>query len=323
MGQRNYKVDILRSVASILLILAHVNPPHFIGEVRTFDVVLLAILSGISVSYSHGYDYKGYLMKRFKRLVLPTYACMAIVFCLSALVCLILHREQLYSLDVIVASLFFSDKGMGYIWIVKVYLIMAIFAYLLLRIDRFIKSDYLMLMLIGGGILIQVLVLKIDAIRRLPIFDDYIAYILPYLIFELIGIRWTHNSKKFQNGVLLSSAVALVILCIILNGFEPSSFKYPPTHLYIIYGIFASGILLTLVPNKRVLIFEYLSKKSFDIYLVHIVVMLVYSICTKVIHIPILQNWIVKFIIIAMVSVLSAEMMDRIKRVIVQNTKWS
>ena len=313
MNKRNYKVDILRSVASILLILAHVNPPHLIGEIRTFDVVLLAILSGMSVSYSHRYNYKSYLIKRFKRLVLPTYGCMAIVFSLSAIVCLFLHREQLYEPNVIISSLFFSDNGMGYIWIVKVYLIMAIFAYALLWIDSHIQNDYLMIGLIGCEIIAQILILKIDAIRQPPFFDDYIAYILPYLGFELIGIRWTHNSERFQRGILLSSLISLIILCFVLKGFEPSSFKYPPTHLYIVYGILISAILLMVIPNKRILFFEYLSKKSFDIYLVHIVVMLVYNFCIKVIHFSILQSWIIKFVVITVVSIIIAEIISRLK----------
>lgn len=321
MEKRNYRVDILRSIASILLILAHVNPPHYIAEIRTFDVVLLAVLSGMSVSYSHRYNYKTYLIKRFKRLALPTYVCMAVVFGLSAVICLILHREQLYGLNVILPSLFFSDKGMGYIWIVKVYLIMAVFAYPLLKIDRLIKNDYLMIGIIGSGILLQALLLKIDVIRQLPLFDDYFAYVLPYLMLELIGIRWTRNSKKFQYGIILSSLAVLAVLCIALKGFSPSAFKYPPTHLYVVYGIFVSGVLLTAVPNKRNAVFEYLSKKSFDIYLIHIVVMLAYSVCVKAIHISLLENWAVKFIIITVASISAAAILDRFKVILFKNKK--
>ena len=43
---RNSKVDLLRSLAILLVILAHASPPNWLMQVRTFDVVLLFLLAG-------------------------------------------------------------------------------------------------------------------------------------------------------------------------------------------------------------------------------------------------------------------------------------
>ena len=43
---RDNKVDILRALAILLVMLAHVSPPEWLMQLRTFDVVLLFLLSG-------------------------------------------------------------------------------------------------------------------------------------------------------------------------------------------------------------------------------------------------------------------------------------
>ena len=45
--KRDVTVDILKTVGIISIILAHVNPPNAITQLRNFDVILLVILSGI------------------------------------------------------------------------------------------------------------------------------------------------------------------------------------------------------------------------------------------------------------------------------------
>ena len=41
---RDYNIDILRAIGSLLVILAHVRPPEIILNFRSFDVILLVFI---------------------------------------------------------------------------------------------------------------------------------------------------------------------------------------------------------------------------------------------------------------------------------------
>ena len=43
--KRRIDIDILKTIGILMVILAHVNPPNIIFQLRNFDVVLLIIVS--------------------------------------------------------------------------------------------------------------------------------------------------------------------------------------------------------------------------------------------------------------------------------------
>lgn len=66
---RDKRIDILRGVAILFIILAHISPPNNLLQLRTFDVPLITMLLGMSFSLSTKEEkYRVYLFKRFKRL---------------------------------------------------------------------------------------------------------------------------------------------------------------------------------------------------------------------------------------------------------------
>ena len=72
--ERDKKIDILRFIAMLCIILAHSQPNTFIFQIRNFDVPLIIILMGASFYISRKeIGFMDYVKKRFKRLVLPTW----------------------------------------------------------------------------------------------------------------------------------------------------------------------------------------------------------------------------------------------------------
>ncbi len=73
--QRNVTIDILRLCGLLLIMLAHVNPPNIIFQIRTFDVPMMVFVSGVSyyLSKKANVDFFSYAYSRFKRLVLPVW----------------------------------------------------------------------------------------------------------------------------------------------------------------------------------------------------------------------------------------------------------
>lgn len=63
MGKRDSTIDLLRVLGTLLVILAHVKIPKVMSEIRTFDVVLLVFISGMSLKYAKHKHYFVYIKK--------------------------------------------------------------------------------------------------------------------------------------------------------------------------------------------------------------------------------------------------------------------
>ena len=87
MNNRDKKVDVLKFIGTLLVILAHVNPPRILFDIRTFDVVALVFASGLTLKNIGGYKgYCKYILKRFKRLVVPAWGFILIYYGLTFLI---------------------------------------------------------------------------------------------------------------------------------------------------------------------------------------------------------------------------------------------
>ena len=132
--ERDIQIDILRCSHLLLVILAHVPINETVKSIRSFDVMLLVMIAGISFVKSgrnkKEFDYKRYLVGRIKRLCVPTWITLAIIFGLAAILCLAVHRKYIYSVKQMIESVFFIggiNGGIGNVWIVRIYMLMAFY----------------------------------------------------------------------------------------------------------------------------------------------------------------------------------------------------
>ena len=135
---RDRNIDYLRTLGILLIILAHTSIPNWLIQIRSFDVVMLCFLSGCCISY---HKYIDYIKKRFKRLIIPAWIMLSILFSLTFVACIIMNRIQLYSIGKIVKSFFFLNEGIGFIWIVRIYFLIALFTPLIIGINKKIRND--------------------------------------------------------------------------------------------------------------------------------------------------------------------------------------
>ena len=124
--ERDCSLDFLRTVGLLCVILAHANVPQIIMGWRCFDVVLLVFVSGLSFLESKGNEqnYFAYLKKRICRLVFPTWKFLCIFFLFFGSLHSINHNLPIFSLKECVYSFLFIS-GIGYVWIIMVYLLVA------------------------------------------------------------------------------------------------------------------------------------------------------------------------------------------------------
>lgn len=312
--ERNKKIDWLRVVGTLLVILAHVDPPVFLNELRSFDVVLLVFISGMTFTYNTPNNYKKYYIKRVKQLLIPTYITLTILFLLSYLMVTILQRPLLHDWYTIINSYLFLD-GVGYIWITRVYLMLSIIFPFLFKLCNRIQSNYTFTFLVS--IIFSIYVLGMSNFVNINIIIEYyLLYTVPYGLVALIGMRFIKNKSYYK---LLFPYIGFIYLIIQLFinyigvGFYPNIDKYPPGLYYIVYGLIMSLVLYKLVPDTQNDLIMWLSKKSFLIYLVHILILMGYNLIIDFLGIPLFNIWLTKYIIVVLFSVLLVYFIDKLK----------
>lgn len=298
--QRDRTIDYLRVIGTLLIILAHVSPPRLIGDIRTFDVTLLVFISGMSLKFSRYDGYAHYMLKRIKKLFVPTYVTITIILCMLALYSI---KSQNFSLSwkyVLNSYLLIDSNSVGFVWIVKVYFFTALLTPMIIEVERKTNNSVL-LFIILFAILIGVS-WSIPFVDRCIFVKEYLIYAVQYSIIAMFGLRFCGNKRA---GIVLF-VIGLVVFAInqcIIGTFNPSAYKYPPHIYYLSYGLLVTLLLyycLNRINIKRYdgqkieSVITWVSKNSFTVYICHIYIIWATFVIERVVHI----NWVVKYIVV-------------------------
>ena len=306
--QRDAKIDIMRAVGTLLVMLAHVTLPDTLQKIRSFDVVMLVFISGFSFSYRKSSTYGTYLWQRVKKLVLPTYAIITALFIVAFGACAAVGRQQLFSWDMIWKSYVFAD-GIGYIWIVKVYMLIAAASPLLYQIAKQVKSDGSFCLLIAGVYGVYHALMKL--LGSNVFLYQYVFQIFPYVLVACVGMRARDNTN-FQWKALIVSGIITIADVAIRSAFVFEDFKYPPQYNYLSYGLFVALVLYQALPNyvnKGILWF---SKNSFTVYLFHIIFLLATNFASEIKPFTFMGIWYVQFAIVVALSIVATIVINQI-----------
>lgn len=301
---RDFRIDILRTLAILLIIFAHTSQINLFFQLRTFDVPLMAILLGMSFYLSQSkktnISYTSYVIKRFERLVIPAWIFLTIFFIVMFFISFFLSPlKSLFSLRTIVTS-YTLLSGIGYVWIIRVFFTIAIFSPLLWFISKKFKNTISKITVITILLLIQQLLCLINYNLKgisSMLFQEIISVSFGYMILALLGMWIVQQSNK-ENFYLCIYFTLFSILCgYLLNFPSLQSQKYPPSIFFISYGITASLILLLILslslikPYLNNKFSSWTSKHSLEIYYWHIFpVTILTNISTEF-------NWVIKFTI--------------------------
>ncbi|HGS5729852.1 TPA: acyltransferase [Vibrio cholerae] len=271
---RNFKIDLLRSVGLLLIILAHVLPPEIIFRIRSFDVPLMIFISGVSftLSYKH-IPYFAYLYKRILRLLCPVWIFLTVFF--------IIYHERSYSTFDNILKSYTLISGIGYVWFIRIIFVFSVISPMLFYILNKIKSENKLLLLVFISFLIN---------EVLTIFHNE----SPNTFFRIFILDWFGYIPLFLTGVTIfkiSSYSKKIIVCFsffstiflgFVFGWDIQSYKYTPHGIYITYGMFMSCFLWGFdvsETNFKYLnrFINFLSVNSIWIYLFHIVLVINYT----------------------------------------------
>ena len=178
--------------------------------------------------------------------------------------------------------------GIGYVWIIRVFFLVALVAPLISAVDKMIKNNmlYLTLLLLLFG-LYEVCRYCLTPYMQsdfFKFFSQQLFYLFPYSILFALGVRISKLSATTKNLLCMAFFVVFVGIALFFyfqmgHFVSTQRYKYPPSVYYISYALLVS-IFLDLVSqklwamirgNKQIkYVILFISQNTIWIYLLHI-----------------------------------------------------
>jgi len=227
---------------------------------------------------------KQFYFKRLKRLLAPVWLFLTFFFLSTYIVTTIFSIPYPFNAGRIFSAYLFMD-GIGFVWIFKVYLILALITPLAIYLNRkIVKNKTYFFFLITFYIIYETA--KLILLPHLNdslvwLFNSTVFILWPYSILYLYSFRISILNRNHTLFISLASFLFFLLLAFAKSlesgEFVPTQkFKYPPSFYYLAYAFFAINLLywITMQINfsrealrKKII---WLSENSLWIYLWHI-----------------------------------------------------
>lgn len=181
--------------------------------------------------------------------------------------------------SIIGSYLLLYKPSIGFLWIMRVFLMMALLT-LVLHVMLKRAGVAVSVLTTAAIIILQSLlasgVMEIAGETLRFIVAETLLYAVGYSAIVVLGLKIREFNVKSLAATALLCSVA-VIGFIIYNdvAFDPRMYKYPPQSLYLLYGVLGCSSMMLLKPCFARISgwrgFRYLSENSMWIYLWHIV----------------------------------------------------
>lgn len=313
---RDMRLDFMRALGTLTIIVPHVLSPNILVQIRAFDVVMLVFVSGMSYAYQvmngQSFGYYQYIKKRCKKLLIPTIVLILVIYCSVNIVSIVLSKRIYYSIQDLMKSLLLFEDGIGYVWIIKVYLGLALIAPFVWKFIKKIDSNIFLLVFCSFAYIIYLMTQVATQNINIPIFSvffkEYVFYVAAYAIPFLIGmyICKIGKRKKCANIIwILLFVVVQIIIVLRGGGFTPNDNKYPPQLYYLSYGIACSIIIYRIAPTRVASGIKWLSKNSLVFYLVHVFWIIWISLMANSLNIQFINIFWIKYILVVLLTALT------------------
>jgi len=272
----------------------------------------MVILSALLAEKSYRkYKNKGftsvreYYFSRIKRLVIPTWIFLTVYFLLFAL-----FSGKLHSVKYYIASYCLTRYGIGYVWVILIYLYSAMLVPLFSNMMISIKS----VLLIAVLFLLYEVAFYFQIGTANKFIDTTFYYIVPYGLLTFLGYNYNKTNPKLRWLIIISSLLIFALFFSyywVVTG-SPQSVqiaKYPPRAYYLSYGIMWSFALIWFCEKYNFKIYahpmiKFISTHSMWIYLWHIMALSVYS----ALNLP--EIWILKLIVVYTLATLTVYLVN-------------
>jgi len=299
-------------------------------------VIISGAVFGIS-SLNKNLDYYTYLKTRIPRLLAPTWTFLIFYFVFLFVIYLIKGKDFPFSPTIILESFALID-GIGYVWIIRVFILAAIIGPLFSNLHKRINNDFkYYLILLSIYILYEISYFYYNNINIQIvdfIINNYIFYIIPYGLLFGFGLHLPTLKPKVLYSILLLFIVIFVILLNLyfLENFSATNlYKYPPRIYYLSYAISISLFLFSLTNFNFINVLSnnlitFISSSSLWIYLWHILFISSWKLFVSFFPLWV-NNFIIEFFVVFLLSIIITYIQkSMINYFIIQSkigTKWS
>lgn len=192
---------------------------------------------------------------------------------------------------------------MPYVWIILIYLYVALLIPIFCRFEKHKKSTFIIIALLYVAY-------EVDYFLGIGV-DNYLLdcsffYIIPYGLTAFMGVNYTGFSDRMKKKIIFSSFLIFVVVLIaywINTGSiqDIQIAKYPPRLYYLSYGLGVSYLLMFICEHHYSRVYDnkfirFISAHSLGIYLCHVMVLEFY----KLLGLP--HNWLLKFGVVFFMS---------------------
>ncbi len=349
---RDIRFDILKAIGLLLIILAHTDPPQNIDLIRQFDVPMMVIASGTLFYYSSGnknVDLWDYLRKRIPRLLAPVWLFLTFFFASAYIADFLTKKPYHFSSQELLFGFLLLD-GINYVWIIRVFLLIAIVAPFLLKLYRFLGNETrFAAVIVAIYIFHEVIAIPLLYSWKIPYNwtmwrSKFYMYLIPYSCLFGLGMTLIEMNKKLISLILSGSAIGFLFYSALdyskvgsaLFNFwhnHKNDYKFPPSIIFILYGILMSIVLYLLVSwvwenyrewleNHRGITetIVFISSSSLWIYLWHIFFLEYWHRIQY--KYPIMQKYLVIFISIAFLAIATTYLQKVIVSKIIKTTQF-
>lgn len=284
------RFDILRIVALAAIILAHIpGIPGWLYQLRNFDVPLIVLVAGAAfmLSGSSSLPYASYVRHRVGRLIVPVWLFLFFLFSSVAVAGYVGLMEQSLSWWKVV-DMFLLGEGYGYVWIFRVFLLIALSAPPLLALKKRIPSRAFaasMAVAYGTSFLLFMFRSRFALDPFLAVLlDDYVFVGVLYGCIHGMGILLPTLRPRAAFAASAAFLAVFFTFLVLRGEAHPSQWpfvstqfdKHPPGPFYVSYALFVSfclfGIvsLLPSLPSRLAAAVRKVSTLTLSVYLWHI-----------------------------------------------------
>lgn len=148
------RYDILKAIGLLFIILAHTIRGSWFFELTNFNVPVMVIASGILFDLGTAnteISWWQYFRKRVPRLILPVWCFLVFFFSLEYLILTCEGKPYPFSvLKIFQSFLLIDSPGIEFVWIIRVFVLMAIVSPGLLKLkNRCVGTNYFPIAILG------------------------------------------------------------------------------------------------------------------------------------------------------------------------------
>ncbi|MEG1010059.1 MAG: acyltransferase [Clostridia bacterium] len=269
MIRRDEKIDILRGLAMMWVIVVHVVfwlPFFRNGTISTlkslilFEMPLFFFISGASITLSKQKKFSTFLISKFKRIIIPYW--IYIIVCLSLDILLGLY-DNFYQLSFIIpykVPTLFGPFLTSALWFIRPFLLVILSSHFLYKYFNMCETNIKKVLPLC---LLVILIILIDVSNlSCPIFKCFILF----QIFTYLGFfyRIIENNIKNKQLYIILSAFLITLVLLVKSPFYILDMQFNKFEYNLVFLIYGSIMLIVikLLSDHIVNIYKYITNNN-------------------------------------------------------------